>query len=65
MIRVNGKDFIWEEELTVERLLEKKRYTYSRIIVKVNGRLIPKNEYASTLIFDEDDVQAIHLLAGG
>jgi len=65
MIRVNGKDFNWEEELTVERLLEKKRYTYSRIIVKINGRLIQKDEYASTLIFDEDDVQAIHLLAGG
>ncbi|MFZ5966512.1 MAG: sulfur carrier protein ThiS [Bacillota bacterium] len=65
MIKVNSKDFEWEEGLTVQRLLEKKRYTYPKIIVKINGHLISKEEYHSTLINDGDDVQAIHLLAGG
>lgn len=65
MIQVNGKDFEWEEGLTVQKLLEKKRYTYPKIIVKVNDRLIPKEKYESTPIYDGDDVKVIHLLAGG
>ncbi|KXG73731.1 sulfur carrier protein ThiS [Thermotalea metallivorans] len=65
MIQVNGKDFEWEEDLTVQKLLEKKRYTYPKIIVKVNDHLIPKEEYELTPIHDGDDVKVIHLLAGG
>lgn len=65
MIKVNGTDCDWEQGLTVEELLKRKRFVYSRIIVKVNGELIPKEEYKTKEVSDEDDVQAIHLLAGG
>ncbi|MDF2547927.1 MAG: thiamine biosynthesis protein ThiS [Anaerosolibacter sp.] len=65
MIKVNGRDFEWQEGLTVAKLLEKKRYTYPKIIVKVNERLINKQQYVSTVIYDGDDVKVIHLLAGG
>lgn len=65
MIKVNGKDFEWEENLTVMELMQKKKYTYSRIVVTVNGVLVPKEEYGSKQIIDEDDVQFIHLMAGG
>ncbi|MBB6217189.1 sulfur carrier protein [Anaerosolibacter carboniphilus] len=65
MIKVNSKDFQWEEKLTVSRLLQKKNYTYPKIIVKVNGKLVHKEEYDEKVIKDGDDVQVIHLLAGG
>ncbi len=65
MIKVNSRDFEWEEGLTVEKLLAKKRYTYPKIIVRINEKLILKAEYASTSIQDGDDVKVIHLLAGG
>lgn len=65
MIKVNGRDFEWEEGLTVEKLLEKKRYTFHRIIVKINGEIIPKEKYATTEIKDGDDVKAIHIFGGG
>jgi sulfur carrier protein len=65
MIKVNGRDFEWEEGLTVEKLLEKKRYTYPKIIVRINEKLILKEQYSSTPIYDGDDVKVIHLLAGG
>ena len=65
MIKVNGKDFAWEDGLTVEKLLQKKRFSYSRIILTVNGEIVPKEDYGKKLIKDGDKVQAIHLMAGG
>ena len=65
MIKLNNRDFPWENNLTIEKLLEIKRYTFPKIIVKINETYIPKNDYATTLIHDNDDVKVIHLLAGG
>lgn len=51
--------------MTVESLMNKKKFTYSRIIVKVNGQHIEQEDYNKVIINDGDDVQMIHLLAGG
>lgn len=65
MIKVNDRDFEWEEGLTVVKLLEKKRYTFPKIIVRINGQLVKKEDWPSTIINDGDDVKAIHVFAGG
>ena len=65
IIKVNGRDFLWRENLSIEDIMEEKKYTFSKIIVKVNSQHIEKGDYASTIISDGDNVQMIHLLAGG
>ena len=66
MIRVNNRDEIeWEEGLTVSALLERFRYTFAHIIVKINGDVIPREEYPTCIIPDGADVWVIHLIAGG
>lgn len=65
MIKLNNRDFPWEDGMTVESLMNKKKFTYSRIIVKINGNHIEQEDYPQTVINDGDDVQMIHLLAGG
>jgi len=65
MIKVNGRDREWEENLTVGLLLKKCKYSFPLIMVKVNGKYIPKEKYKDTLIMDNDDVQVIHSIAGG
>jgi len=65
MIKVNGVDFPWEEGLTVQKMLEKKGYTFPAIVVLIDGLSIPENEYVSTIIPDGADVKAIHLIVGG
>lgn len=65
IIKLNNRDFPWEEGLTIEKIMEIKKYSFPKIIVKVNGRHIEKEDYASTLINDGDNVEMIHLLAGG
>ncbi|WP_031513903.1 sulfur carrier protein ThiS [Desulfofalx alkaliphila] len=65
MIKVNGKDFQWEEGLTVQKMLEKKNYTFPHIVIKINGKYIPPEDYQTTIINKGDDVEAIHLITGG
>lgn len=64
-MQVNGRDFPWEENLTIERIMELKGYTFPKIYVKINGELIEKEEYGNTIVNKGDIVQIIHLLAGG
>ena len=65
MIKLNNRDYEWEEGLTVQGLLNKKSYTYPKFIIKINNVLVSSEEYTSTTIRDGDDVKVIHLLAGG
>ncbi|MGB4437786.1 MAG: sulfur carrier protein ThiS [Sedimentibacter sp.] len=65
MIKVNNRDFQWEHGMTVEDILKLKNYTWKKIIVKVNGIHVEEEDYKVTVINDGDDVQMLHLLAGG
>lgn len=66
MIRVNNRDEIsWEDGLTVSALLERMRYTFPHIIVKIDGKVISPAEYTTHAIPDGADVWVIHLIAGG
>ncbi|HBW38275.1 MAG TPA: thiamine biosynthesis protein ThiS [Desulfosporosinus sp.] len=65
MIKLNNRDCEWQEELTVQELLKLKTYTYPRIIVYINSKIISPEDYSSTIIQDGDEVKAIHLMAGG
>jgi sulfur carrier protein len=66
VILVNNRDKVaWEEGLTVSALLERFRYTFPHIIVKVDGEVVPREEYPTRTIPDDADVWVIHLIAGG
>lgn len=53
------------DSVTVEQLLEMKRYTFRLRIVKVNGHIIDRDSYGRELIHDGDTVQVIYLMSGG
>lgn len=65
MIKVNDRNFEWQEGLTVTKLLELKKFSYPKIIVVINDNIISKDKYEDTVINDGDNVKVIHLLAGG
>jgi thiamine biosynthesis protein ThiS len=65
-ITLNNEPMVIDaESVTVEKLLELKRYTFRLRIVKINGRLIDRNSYAGEVINDGDTVQVIYLMSGG
>ena len=65
IIKLNNRDFPWEEGLTIEKIMEIKNFTFTKIIVKVNGNHIEQEDYAAAIVNDGDNVEIIHLLAGG
>lgn len=65
MIRVNGDSVAHENGLTVAGLLEKRRFTFPLLVVRIDGRLVERDAYATTPVEDGADVQVLHLLAGG
>jgi sulfur carrier protein len=66
MIRVNNKfDVEWQEEMTVNSILEVLKFTFPMIVVSVNGQVVPRSDYGTTAIEDNDEVKVIHLIAGG
>ena len=66
MIRVNNKfDVEWQEGMTMDSLLKILKFTFPMIVVSVNGKIVPKSDYATTVIEDNDQVKVIHLIAGG
>ncbi len=55
----------YRKDMTISDVIEVMRFTYPRLVVKVNGRLIQKSEYNFTVLNENDDVKIHHLLAGG
>ena len=53
------------EEMSVDQLLKVKKFTFPMIIIKINGKLIKKDKYSTSIIKDGDDVTALHLISGG
>ncbi len=65
-IMLNNEPLTLEgESVTVEKLLELKKYTFRLRIVKVNGRLLDRDSYGEEVINDGDSVQVIYLMSGG
>lgn len=65
LTRVNGQDFPWEEGLVIKAVLQRKNFTYPAIIVAINGVWISEEEFETASVKEGDDVQVIHLIAGG
>ena len=53
------------DKCTVNELLRMKNFTFKMLIIKINGRLIKKEEYDTAMISDGDDVNVLHLISGG
>ncbi|MDZ4121854.1 MAG: sulfur carrier protein ThiS [Candidatus Cloacimonadaceae bacterium] len=64
-IKVNGNTLDWEEGLTVRGVLHKMNYSFRMLVIKIDGKLIKKDEYDSTPVPEGADVMVMHLISGG
>jgi thiamine biosynthesis protein ThiS len=66
VIRVNDRDeILWEEGMTVARLLAVCRFTSPKIAVFVDGELVRRPEYERRPVEDGAEVRVLHLIGGG
>jgi len=65
-IILNNKEEVFDSEVfTINDLLKVKNYTFKMLVIKVNNKLIKKNEYDQATVKDGDDVMILHLISGG
>jgi len=51
--------------MTVTEMLDIKRFSYKMRIVRINGKLIKRDDYDKAVIRNGDDVQMWYLMSGG
>jgi sulfur carrier protein len=64
LINNREEEFV-NEGISVNEMLEQKKFSFKMRIVKINGLLISKDKYDSTIIYDGDEVQMLYLMSGG
>lgn len=61
----NREEILPGETLTVNEMLLLKKFSFRMRIIKINGVLVPKDQYETTLIKEGDNVQMLYLMSGG
>ncbi len=66
MITINNRDKLeWKPGMTIKDILDTMGYTYSLIMVTVDGKLVDDDEYKTFKVHDNASVRVIHIHHGG
>ncbi len=61
----NREEEFTGDKMSVTEMLMLKKFTFRMRIIKINGTLIPRENYDSATIRDGDNIQMIYLMSGG
>jgi len=64
-IEVNSKKAEWVENETVSQLLKRMGYVFPLVVVKINAKVIPKNDFSKAIVPDKSKIAVIHMISGG
>lgn len=65
-IILNDREEAFEREaMSVSEMLDLKKFSFRMRIVKINGKLISRDDYGKAIINDGDKVQMFYLMSGG
>lgn len=64
-MRVNGKQVELKESLVLNKFLESNGYALTKVAVELNGKIVPRKEYAATILQDTDALEIVCFVGGG
>ena len=64
MVRINGEELDTAGK-TVAQLLSESGYDVRRVAVELNGDILPKSKFDSTVIQNGDSVEIVSFVGGG
>jgi len=65
VIEVNGRKVEWVKNETISQLLKRVRYTFPLVVVKINNKIVPRNNFSETIVPDNSNIAVIHMISGG
>jgi len=66
MIHVNAQyNVAYRPGMTVQDVLDALKFSFRMIVVKIDGKVVLRKDFATTEVPDGAEMQAIHLISGG
>ena len=62
---INGQAYALAEPLSLEQLLLKEGYRTSLVAVELNGAIVKRSEYGSTMLTAADRLEIVSFVGGG
>ena len=65
---INGQRRVFEqlsEECFMDQVVEELGLKGDRVAVEKNGEIVPRTEWATTPVVDEDKLEVVHFVGGG
>ena len=62
---VNGNIISLEKPITVSEYLESQNYNPSRVAIELNQQILPKSQYATTMLTEADTLEIVTFVGGG
>ena len=53
------------ETFNITELLRLKNFTFKMLVIKVNDKVVKREDYDSVFVKNNDNVSVIHLISGG
>jgi len=60
----NVENFV-SDSLSITELLKEKNFTFKMLVIKVNEKLVKREEYDTFFVKNGDNVNVLHLISGG
>jgi sulfur carrier protein len=65
-IKLNNRHEEFDREnMTIRELLDEKNFTFKMLVIRINGKLIRREEYDTASFTEGDNISVIHLISGG
>lgn len=64
-MQVNGAQIPLDAPMTVQELLDKLGYRISRIVVERNLEIIPREQYQTLQLQEDDVIEIVSFMGGG
>jgi sulfur carrier protein len=64
-LKINGEDKEVAEGLSVASLLEQLQIRPARVVVERNRNIVPRDDFAATLLAEGDALEIVHFVGGG
>ncbi|MBI5540089.1 MAG: sulfur carrier protein ThiS [Bacteroidia bacterium] len=61
----NNIETFESESFNITELLKLKNFTFKMLVIKVNDKVVKREEYDSVFVKNGDNVNVIHLISGG
>lgn len=64
-VKINGQTHTFNDNITLENIINELNITINSIVAEVNGQVITKEKFSNTIIKDNDIIELIKFVGGG